>query len=235
VLKALLNQFVPMGYGTGTPWRKVVAALALTLAGAMPLSAGELPVVLAFGDSLTQGYGLQEEDGFVPQLEQWLAEQGTPATIINGGVSGDTTAGGLARIDWSLTPEVDAVIIALGGNDMLRGLFPEDSRANLSGILDVISQHDLPVLLAGLQGPGNYGPEFRQAFDAMYPELAEEYGAILYPDFLTAVLASGDPQEVLQLMQADGMHPNAEGVRRIVEDIGPMVQDLLGKAAASES
>ncbi|HSF91854.1 MAG TPA: arylesterase [Paracoccaceae bacterium] len=199
----------------------------LGLVYAIPLHADEYPTILALGDSLTQGYGLPEQEGFVPQLEAWLAANGTPATVINAGVSGDTTAGGLARVEWSLTPEVDGVIVALGGNDLLRGLFPEDSRANLQGILQVLADRDLPALLAGLPGPGNYGPEFKQAFDAMYPELAEAFGALYYPNFLGAVVANGENSALESYMQSDGIHPNADGVALIVADIGPLVQKLI--------
>lgn len=110
-------------------------------------------VIAALGDSLTQGYGLVQEDGFVPQLQAWLAEQGADVTIINAGVSGDTTAGGLSRVDWTLTPDVDALIVALGGNDLLRGIAPEVSRANLQGILSAAAANSVPVLLVGMQAP----------------------------------------------------------------------------------
>ncbi len=185
----------------------------------------------AFGDSLTQGYGLPQEEGFVPVLERWLRERGHDVTVTNAGVSGDTTAGGLARIDWTLAEAPDALIVALGGNDLLRGLDPAESRANLAGILQAAEAAQVPVLLAGLPAPGNYGPDFKRDFEAMYVELAEEFGAIAYPDFLGPIgekaaqgLSLGD------LMQEDRIHPSAEGVRQIVAAIGPSVEDLIDRA-----
>lgn len=184
--------------------------------------------IAALGDSLTQGYGLAPDQGFVPQLEAWLRERGAEAELINAGVSGDTTAGGLSRIEWTLTPDVDALIVALGGNDLLRGIDPAVSRANLDGILDVASTRQLPVLLVGMDAPANYGAEYETAFDAMYPVLAEKYDAILYPDFLAALAAQEDRQAALtEFMQPDGIHPNAKGVSLIVEAIGPSVLELI--------
>jgi acyl-CoA thioesterase-1 len=155
----------------------------LAMAMGLPVSAEEITVV-ALGDSLTQGYGLVEEDGFVPQLQGWLQARGNDVVVENHGVSGDTTAGGLARIGWALGDHVDALIVALGGNDLLRGLPPEASRANLDGILAEAEARGLPVLLIGLEAPGNYGPEYKAAFDGMYPELATAYDALLVESFL---------------------------------------------------
>ena len=208
--------------------RKAVLGACLVL---MPVTAvADEVVIAALGDSLTQGFGLPEAEGFVPQLEAWLGAQGLDVKVINAGVSGDTTAGGLARISWTLSGEVDGVIVALGGNDLLRGIDPAASRANLDGILSEISGRGLPVLLAGMQAPGNYGPEYKRDFDVMYPELAEAHGAILYPFFLQGLGDLSDPAAVRPLMQPDGIHPNAEGVARIVADIGPRVADLVARA-----
>ncbi len=188
--------------------------------------------VAALGDSLTQGYGLPEAQGFVPRLQAWLDEHSdVPVTLVNAGVSGDTTAGGLARIDWTLTPEVDAVIVALGGNDLLRGIDPAVSRANLGGILAKIDDAGLPALLVGMRAPGNFGPEYQADFDAIYPELAEAHGAALYPFFLQGLGAGDDLSAARGLMQVDNIHPNAEGVNRIVADIGPAVLELVRAAA----
>lgn len=185
-------------------------------------------MVAALGDSLTQGYGLDPEMGFVPQLEGWLHAHGAEVRVINAGVSGDTTAGGLSRIEWTLTPEVDALIVALGGNDMLRGIDPAVSRANLDGILSVAEARGLPVLLVGMDAPPNYGPEYEAAFDRMYPELAKAHGAMLYPDFLGALRQVKDRQGALaRFMQGDGIHPNNVGVGMIVEAIGPEVLRLV--------
>ena len=207
----------------------VAAGVGKLALAAMLLAAPALaePRIAAFGDSLTAGLGLPEGEGFVPRLEAWLRANGAPdAEVINAGVSGDTTAGGLARAEWVLADDVDAVILALGGNDLLRGIDPATTRANLDGILDAIGARDLPVILAGLPAPANYGPEYRAAFDAIYPELAAEHGAVLYRSFLGALGDSLDGARAY--MQADGVHPNAEGVERIVEDIGPVVLEMIG-------
>ena len=188
-------------------------------------------VVAALGDSLTQGYGLPPADGFVPQLSRWLSNNGTEAQIINAGVSGDTTAGGLSRIEWALTPKVDALIVALGGNDLLRGIDPDVSRENLRGILEIAEGRALPVLLVGLDAPSNYGADFEAKFEGMYAELAQEFGAMLYPDFLKGISETGDRRAALRnFMQADGIHPNAKGVALMVDDIGPDVQKLIESA-----
>ncbi len=184
--------------------------------------------LLALGDSLTAGYGLPPEQGLVPQLQGWLAANGTEAVVANAGVSGDTTAGGLSRLDWSLTPDVDALMVVLGGNDMLRGLPPEEARSNLAAILAGAKAKGVPVLLVGMQAPRNYGVEYKTAFDAIYPDLAAEYGATFYPFFFQGLAAGkADPAALQPFMQADAIHPNAEGVARIVSDLGPAVQAFL--------
>ncbi len=196
-------------------------AAAIALAGA---ASAETRVV-ALGDSLTHGYGLPPANGFVPQLEGWLRRNGAEdVTVVNAGVSGDTTAGGLARLEWSLGDGADALIVELGGNDLLRGIDPAASRANLDAILRKAGERGLPVLISGLEAPGNYGPDYKRAFDAMFPELAEEYGALLDPSFLEGV------QDDRSLWQPDGIHPNAAGVAVIVERIGPLVLELLEQA-----
>jgi acyl-CoA thioesterase-1 len=205
---------------------KIVCALLLS---SVAIAArAETVTIVALGDSLTQGYGLFQEDGFVPQLERWLTDQGEDVALVNAGVSGDTTAGGLARLEWTLTREVDALIVALGGNDLLRGLPPEASRANIEGILQIAQSHDLPVLLVGLSAPGNYGPDYKQEFDAMYPELAAQYGALHAESFLSGLEDLGDRDRAVQsYMQSDGIHPNADGVSLIVATLGPDVQALI--------
>lgn len=212
-----------LSYGVLRPLGKVVAAFLCLVS---PVMADEPVTVLALGDSLTQGYGLPEQDGLVPQMQKWLDDQGVEATLINAGVSGDTTAGGAARVEWSLTPEVDAMIVTLGGNDLLRGIDPAVSRGNLEVILQVAQAKGVEVLLVGLTAPGNYGPEYKAAFDAIYPELSEAYGALLAPDFF-AGLGGGDPAALQRWFQADGIHPNADGVARIVEGLGPSVLALI--------
>ncbi len=188
-------------------------------------------MVAALGDSLTQGFGLPPEDGLVPQLSAWLAERGTQALVINAGGSGDTTAGGLSRIAWTLTPEVDALILALGANDMLRGIDPGVARANLDGILMEATARGLPVLLVGVTATGNYGPDYKADFDAIYADLAQVHGARLYPDFFAPLRAADDGSFAVrqQLMQPDGMHPSAEGVALVVEALGPQVEALIAE------
>ena len=193
-----------------------------------PLRADEV-TILALGDSLTQGYGLVEQDGLVPQLQGWLDGQGADVRLINGGVSGDTTAGGAARVGWSLSPEVDAMIVTLGGNDVLRAIDPSVSRANLAAILDTAEATKTEVLLVGLRAPGNYGPAYKADFDAMYPDLAAEYGTLLHPNFFSG-LGESTPDALQPYFQPDRIHPNAEGVARIVEGLGPAVLELIEAA-----
>lgn len=144
----------------------------LALGVSVVAAAAEPVTVAALGDSLTQGYGLAQDDGLVPQLQAWLRGQGADVTIVNAGVSGDTTAGGLSRIDWTLADRPDGIIVALGGNDMLRGFDPELTRSNLDAILTRAEDAGVPALLIGLQAMGNYGPDYKAAFDAIFPELA---------------------------------------------------------------
>lgn len=193
-------------------------------------TAAPAQTIAALGDSLTQGFGLVQEDGFVPQLERWLQATGAEVAVLNAGVSGDTTAGGLARADWTLTPDVDAMIVALGGNDVLRGIDPANARANLEGILQKAETAGVPVLLVGMDAPGNYGPAYKQAFDAIYPDLAAEYGALYEPNFLGPLAAMEDrATAIADFMQGDGVHPNAAGVALIVEALGPRVLELIAR------
>lgn len=197
-----------------------------------PMAAyGEEVVIAALGDSLTQGFGLPQEQGFVPQLQSWLIQEGVDARLINAGVSGDTTAGGLSRVEWTLTPDVDAMIVALGGNDFLRGLDPASSRANLDGILAAAENAQVDVLLVGMTAPGNFGPDYKEQFDMIYPELSAQYGTLYAPNFFAGLqVAGGDPSSVRVFMQPDGIHPNAEGVSKIVEALGPFVAELAERA-----
>ena len=187
--------------------------------------------LLALGDSLTQGYGLPADQGFVPQLEGWLTAHGAEVTVINGGVSGDTSAGGASRIGWALDPAVDAVMVTLGGNDLLRGIDPAETRANLDAILGTVQDKGLPVLLVGMTALGNYGASYADAFNAIYPDLAAARSVPLFADFFAGLEAMGDWQTVLPAyFQPDGVHPNAEGVALIVDAIGPVVLDLIQAA-----
>ncbi len=211
-----------LSYGVAVLRGKVIAAF---LFAAVPAWAGEA-TILAFGDSLTQGYGLLDQQGLVPQLDKWLEDNGHEVRIVNGGVSGDTTAGGAARVDWSLTPDVDAMIVTLGGNDMLRGIDPAVSRDNLDRILAAAQDYGVEVLLVGMKAPGNYGPDYKAAFDRIYPDLAETYETLFVEDFFGG-LGDADPAEVQDYFQPDGIHPNAEGVKKIVTALGPKVVELV--------
>ena len=216
-----------LSYGARAPLRNVAIAFLAVLAGFSSARAETLTIV-ALGDSLTAGYGLAPEQGYVAQLQGWLTAQGQDVTVENAGVSGDTTAGGLSRLDWSLTPDTDALIVNLGGNDLLRGIDPTEAAANLDQILTQAEARGLPVLLVGLKALNNYGPDYKAAFDAIYPALAEKHQDLLFPDYFAPLKSSGnDTRALAQWMQPDGIHPNAEGVARIVAGIGPVVIDLL--------
>lgn len=212
--------------------RKALAGIVFILAGlgqAGAALADEI-VIAALGDSLTQGYGLPEKQGFVPQLQAWLDAQGAEVRLINAGVSGDTTAGGLSRVAWTLTPEVDGMIVALGGNDLLRGLGPVQARSNIDGILQAAETAEVDVLLIGMHAPGNFGPAYKSQFDAIYPELAEAYGSEFLESFFAGLSSVGDitnPLSLKEYFQADGVHPNAQGVALIVREVGPKVLALV--------
>ena len=215
--------------------RKALGAALLALAGlSAPGTAMAEPLtVLALGDSLTQGYGIEDPaQALTPQLQAWLARQGVQAEVINGGVSGDTTAGGLSRLDWLLSPEVDAVIVALGGNDLLRGVEPAQARANLEAILARLEARGLPVLLAGLPAPGNYGPVYKQDFDAIWPELAARHDAVLVENLLGPITDLTLAERArLDVMQDDNIHPAPDGVKLVVEGLGPKVMELLARVS----
>ncbi len=212
--------------------RKALTGILMIWAG---LAQAEDVVIAALGDSLTQGYGLMQSDGFVPQLEAWLTANGGKFDLINAGVSGDTTAGGLSRVAWTLTPEVDGMIVALGGNDLLRGLSPEQARSNIEGILQAAQDAEVEVLLIGMEAPGNFGPDYKAQFDAIYPELAQEYGAVYLESFFAGLVDEGEaiaPAALQEWFQADGIHPNSAGVRKIIEAVGPKVLELEQAIAA---
>ena len=180
------------------------------------------------GDSLTQGYGLPDGEGLVPQLQAWLDDEGVEAKLINMGVSGDTTAGGLSRVEWSITPDTRAVVVALGGNDLLRGLSPEGSRANLDAIVATIKGKGIPVLLLGLPAPANYGADWVVKYNAIFPDLAAKYDVLMDPDQLAPLSALTAAERGAQgLMQDDGIHPSAKGVALEVEHLGPLVKALI--------
>ena len=214
--------------------RKILSFLVFWLAAIAggPGGAAGPVTIAALGDSLTQGYGLPQGDGFVAQMQAWLDQRGADVTLINAGVSGDTTAGGAARVGWTMTPEVGGLIVALGGNDLLRGIDPAETRANLEMILKAAQEAGVAVLLVGMVAPGNYGADYKAAFDAIYPDLAAQYGTLYAESFLGGIAGPRpDPADLLPYLQGDGIHPNARGVARIVAALGPKVLDLAERAA----
>lgn len=179
--------------------------------------------LLVLGDSLTAGYGLAAADAFPARLQMALSSGRHHVRVINAGVSGDTTAGGLSRLDWALAARPHIAIVELGANDALRGLDPKATFANLDRILARLRKEGVEVLLAGMYAPPNWGREYTAEFNAIYPRLAEKHGVMLYPFFLDGVAT------VRALNQRDGIHPNAEGVSEIVNRITPYVVRLLKK------
>jgi acyl-CoA thioesterase-1 len=190
---------------------------------AAPVSAsqpGPIELVIV-GDSLSAGLGLPAADAFPAQLQNALAARGRAVKVVNAGVSGDTAADGVARLDWSVGPEADAVILELGANDALRGITPSATRTAIAGMLARLRERGLPVLLVGMLAPRNMGAPYAAAFDQIFPGLAAEFDVPFYPFFLEGVAAN------LELAQSDGMHPNAAGVRVIVQRILPSVEALI--------
>jgi acyl-CoA thioesterase-1 len=201
-----------------------VCGLGLAGAVAVPVARAQAPVqVVALGDSLTAGYGLPDGDGFVPRLQAALTAKGLTATVQNAGVSGDTAADGLARLDWSVPDGTQAVVLELGANDMLRGKTPEMTRGVLDHILHRLTDRHIAVLLCGMFAAPNLGADYGAAFNSIYPDLAAKYGTLLYPFFLDGV--AGDRS----LTQPDGLHPNAKGVAVIVGRILPKVEELVAQ------
>jgi acyl-CoA thioesterase I len=205
------------------------AALALSVGGAAPAPAPERGGdihILALGDSLTAGFGLPRQQGFVPQLEAYLRRQGLRAHIVNAGVSGDTAAQGRQRLAWTLDGLEDRpqlAIVALGANDMLRGLPPAETRAALNAIIEELKRRNIRVLIAGMVAAPNLGPDYAREFNAIYPDLAREHGAALMPFFLEGVGG------VRALNQPDGLHPNFAGVKQMVLAIAPRVMEAASR------
>jgi acyl-CoA thioesterase-1 len=211
-------------------WRGLVQAAALfgvlaLAVAATPASARTLRLVV-LGDSLTSGYGLPPGKALPDQLEAALRAKGWAIDVVNAGVSGDTVEDGLARYDWAVPPDADALIVELGANDMLRALPANRTKKALSDILDRAKAAHLPVLLAGMRAAPNLGADYDHAFEAIYPALAASYGVALYPFFLDGV--AGDPA----LNQPDGLHPTAAGVAVIVKRILPAVEELLKRVGS---
>ncbi len=224
-------------YGPLAWINKALASIVLIIAFSLPARAEQVALV-AFGDSLTQGYGLLEHEGFVLQMRSWLKAQGADVRLVNAGVSGDTTAGGAARIDWTLTEDIQGIAVALGGNDLLRGLHPEQAHANIESILKVAASKDVKVLLIGMTAPGNYGADYKASFDAIYPDLSAKYAAVFAPSFFIGLQNEAgevDPAAVQDFMQDDGIHPNAMGVERIVEALGPYYLELIKEVQGASS
>jgi acyl-CoA thioesterase I len=203
------------------------ALIAFALLLAAPAAAADTVRIVALGDSLTAGYGLDAEDSFPAVLEAELRARGHNVEVVNAGVSGDTTRGGLERLDWAVGDDTDAVIVELGANDALRGIEPGATRDNLDSIVGQLVARDIPVLLAGMQAPPNLGDDYAAAFNAIFPDLAERHGVLLYPFFLEGVAAER------QLNQSDGMHPNEAGVREIVARMIEPVEALIAEAAGT--
>ncbi len=188
-------------------------------------AAAHVPVILDFGDSLTAGYGLAPDQAFPPRLQAALQRRGIETRVVNAGVSGDTTAGGLARLDWALADKPDLVILALGANDALRGIDPAAVRGNLDKMIRRIETTGAKVLLVGMLAPPNWGEEYKTEFDRIFPDLARTYGVPLYPFFLEGVAMKPE------LNQPDGLHPNERGVAVLVDRIAPVVARLVEGAS----
>lgn len=206
------------------PVSRSVAALFLVCGLALSEEAEAASVkVVALGDSLTAGLGLPANESFPAKLEAALKARGHDVTVVNAGVSGDTASDGLARLDWSVGDDANAVIIELGANDALRGIDPATTRAAVDKLLQRLAERHLPVLLAGMLAPRNFGADYARNFEAIYPDLAGKYGATLYPFFLDGLVSRSG------LLQADGLHPNAAGVDLIVGRMVPVVETLLAR------
>lgn len=200
-------------------------SIATILLFSVQLAFAKPVTLLVLGDSLTAGLGLAPQDAFPAKLEAALRTRHPDLKIVNAGVSGDTAADGLARLDWALTDDMGGLIVGLGANDALRGLDVVQTEMALDGILLKAQQRNLPVLILGMKAPPNMGPDYVARFDGLYPRLAEKHGALLYPFFLDGVAANA------RLNQADGIHPNVEGVNTIVMNVMARVEDLIGKVS----
>ena len=214
------------GYGLFPRWRNAALVLAVMLVTLAPLLAASVRAaelrVLALGDSLTAGYHLPADAAFPAQLEKALRGKGVQARVINAGVSGDTTAGGLARLDWALADRPSHALVALGANDMLRGLSPEQAKANLDRIVARLKQEGVKVMLVGMLAAPNLGADYGGRFNAIFPDLAKKHDVPLYPFFLDEVASNP------KLNLGDGLHPNREGVAIMVRKMLPQILGFLG-------
>ena len=212
------------------PFKRLFAFFAILAIAAfgVAISAGAEPYrIVGFGDSLMAGYQLGPGESFPEKLQVALKAKGLDVEVAGAGVSGDTTSGGLARLDWSVPDGTDLVVLELGGNDMLRGIAPELTEKNLDAILSRLNERGIRVLLVGMLAAPNLGPEYAEAFNGIYPRLAEKYGVPLYPFFLDGVAAD------LKLLQSDGIHPTAEGVDIMVERMLPFVEKVIGASSGN--
>jgi len=202
-----------------------ILTLVLMLFSSIKLVQADVPRLMVFGDSLVAGYGLPAEQGFTSQLQDRLSANGFRIEILNAGVSGDTSAGGAARLDWALSEQPDYVMIVLGGNDLLRGLDPGATRQNLDQIIARLAALNIKTFLCGMLAPLNLGPEYSREFNPIYPELAQKYDLAFYPFFLQNVAL------VPALNQRDGLHPNADGVAKIIDGMMPVLSRFLSGEA----
>ncbi len=224
------SNLIPRSYGIWSRLVQLLAATFMVACAAAGATAADRPVkIVAFGDSLMAGYQLPVSAAFPAQLEKVLKAKGVAVEIANAGVSGDTSSGGLGRLDWSVPDGTEAVILGLGANDMLRGVEPAVTRKALETIVERLKARGIEVLLAGMLAAPNYGPEYGRAFNPIYPELAEKHGLLLYPFLLDGI--AGDAK----FNQRDGIHPSAEGVARMVERIVPKVEELVARVRAKRS
>jgi len=206
---------------------KIVFVLAVVLFTTEARATNHEKIILAMGDSLMAGYNLPPGTSFPAQLEKWLNDQGVEVTVLNSGVSGDTTSGALSRLEWALASVPggvpDLLILEFGANDMLRGIDPAVTRENMDAILEILSGKNIPVLVMGMQAAPNMGPDYEREFNAIFPELAEKYGADLYPFYLEGVAA------IPELNLEDGIHPNEEGIGIMVATAGPVILEMIGE------
>jgi len=204
--------------------RRILTALLVSAALSHPAWGDDSLTLMAYGDSLVHGYGLPQDQSFPAQLQQQLSEAGYDVNVINAGNSGDVSASGLSRLGWSLADPPDAMILVLGANDGLRGLEPSETEANLREIIETLEARGIPLLLAGMMAPRNFGDDYAAEFDAIYPRLSADYDLVFYPFFLEGVAL--EPE----MNQGDGIHPNAAGVALIVEKMMPKVEALIARS-----
>ena len=220
-------------------WHGLAQVVAVVATVNVGISVADAPVaraepskairIVAFGDSLTAGYGLSPRHAFPAQLQKVLKSRGHNVVIANAGVSGDTTTAGLERLAWAVPDGTDAVIVEFGGNDALRGIDPEVTRANLEKIISNLKERNIPTLLAGIRAPANWGDSYAKTFDAIFPALAQEHGLVFYQFFLEGVVLNP------KLNLNDGLHPNAKGIAEIVKRIVPSIEDLIDRASTQRA